>query len=93
MEVTLDRNASAHFVQHDQDISRYWRWCLFAIDICKAAIGGAGLFIALAGLDDLFLRLVTGEATANVTLFYAMSIVGALLGGLSVCLGPLFRAH
>jgi hypothetical protein len=95
MEAALARNAVAHFDRQcrDPDIPRSWRWYLFAIEIGKGAVGGAGLFIALAGLYHLLLLLATVEVSASTTLLYLMSIIGALLGGIYACLRPLLRSR
>jgi hypothetical protein len=83
MEAALNKNAIPYIDQqcHDPDTPRSWKWYFLAIEIGKGAVGGAGLFIALAGLINLIILLFTSIDVANTAMFYATSIIGAVIGG------------
>jgi xanthine/uracil/vitamin C permease (AzgA family) len=93
MEEALDRNAVASS-DHQQYIPRSWRWFLLAIEAGKGAVGGVGLFIALAGLEQLFNFVTTGEVSSpSATVLKLMSVIGALLGAIYACVRPLLRSR
>lgn len=78
---------------HDPDMPRSWRWWLLAMEAGKGAVGGVGLFIAFAGLENLFILVTTGEVThPNIFTLNVMSIIGALIGAIYALLRPLIRS-